>query len=64
MREIRTYGSMSGDWKRSRFGHRASRRLYRVEVAAAARRRAMTLYYGTANGPQHSGCGQIGSPEG
>ena len=36
----------------------------RVEVAAAARRRAMKLYYGTANGPQRSGCGQIGSPEG
>jgi hypothetical protein len=36
----------------------------RVEVAAGARRRAMKLYYGTANGPQRSGCGQIGSPEG
>jgi hypothetical protein len=36
----------------------------RVEVAAAARRRAMKLYYGTANGPQRSGCCQIGSPAG
>ena len=36
----------------------------RVEVAATARRRAMKLYYGTANGPQRSGCGQVGSPEG
>jgi len=24
----------------------------------------MKLYFGTANGPQRSGCGQIGSPEG
>jgi len=24
----------------------------------------MKLYCGTANGPQRSGCGQIGSPEG
>jgi len=24
----------------------------------------MKLYYGTANGLQRSGCGQIGSPEG
>jgi hypothetical protein len=36
----------------------------RAEVAAAARRRAMKLYYGTANGPQRSGCGRIGLPEG
>jgi len=36
----------------------------RVEVAADARRRAMKLWSSTANGPQQSRCGKIGSPEG
>ena len=36
----------------------------RVEVAADARRRAMKLWFSTANGPQQSRCGEIGSPEG
>ncbi len=36
----------------------------RVEVAADARRRAMKLWFSTANGPQQSRCGEIGSPGG
>jgi len=32
-------------------GYNHSPGIYRVEVAAAARRRAMKLYDGTANGP-------------
>jgi hypothetical protein len=43
------------------FQHPVSPDIARVEVAAAAKRRAMKLYYGTADGPQRSGCGQIGS---
>jgi len=36
----------------------------RVEVAADARRRPVKLWSSTANGPQQSRCGEIGSPEG
>ncbi len=36
MREIRTSGSTSGDWKRSALRHRASRRLYRTTVSCGA----------------------------
>jgi len=36
----------------------------RVEIAADARRRPMKLWSSTANGPQRSRCGEIGSPIG
>ena len=36
----------------------------RVEVAVDARRRSMKLWSSTANGPQRSRCGEIGSPKG
>ena len=35
----------------------------RVEVAADGRRRLIKLWSSTANGPQQSRCGEIGSPE-
>ncbi len=36
----------------------------RVKLAANARRRHMKLWFTTANVPQRSRCGEIGSPEG
>ncbi|MCK4645587.1 MAG: hypothetical protein KAU46_04990 [Candidatus Aminicenantes bacterium] len=36
----------------------------RVGLAADVRRRLMKLWKSTANGPQRSRCGEIGSPKG